>query len=139
MGSRDQNKGAVRACFEKGAAGHFDALREVVGADYVLHPEGIRGVDGLIEMVEGYRSALADLTVTVEHQFTEGDYVATRTTIRGRHEGDLMGLPPTGREVEFSGLTISRCRDGKIEEEWELADTLGLLRQVGALPDMAEA
>jgi predicted ester cyclase len=90
-------------------------------------------------MVEGYRSALADPCVTVEHQFTEGDYVPTRSTIRGWHEGELMGLPPTAREVEFSNLTISRCRDGKIEEEWELADTVSLMRQVGALPDMAGA
>jgi predicted ester cyclase len=90
-------------------------------------------------MVEAYRSAFANLNVTVEHQITEGDYVATRTTIRGRHDGDLMGTPPTGRDVEFAGLTISRCQDGKIAEEWELIDTVGLLRQIGALPEMAEA
>jgi predicted ester cyclase len=139
MGDRDRNQAAVRECFEKASAGQFDALREVVSRDYVRHPDGIRGVEGLTEMVEGYRSALADLTVTVEHQFTEGDYVATRTTIRGRHEGELIGAPPTGRDVEFSALTISRCRDGKIEEEWELADTMGLLQQVGALPEPASA
>jgi predicted ester cyclase len=50
-----------------------------------------------------------------------------------------MGTPPTGREVAFSCLTISRCRDGRIEEEWELADTMSLLGQVGALPAAAEA
>ena len=96
-------------------------------------------MDGLVEMVQGYREALADLHVTIEHQFAEGDYVATRSTLTGRHEGELMGTPPTGREVSFSMLTISRCRDGKIEEEWEIADTVSLLAQVGALPDMASA
>jgi predicted ester cyclase len=50
-----------------------------------------------------------------------------------------MGTAPTGRDVSFSMLTISRCRDGKIEEEWELVDVVGLLRQVGALPSLAEA
>jgi predicted ester cyclase len=50
-----------------------------------------------------------------------------------------MGAPPTGREVAFMSLTISRCRDGKIEEEWELTDSVGLLRQIGALPELAEA
>jgi predicted ester cyclase len=139
MSSSDQNKAAVRDCYKNASQGNFEALHEIVSPDYVLHPEGIRGVEGLTEMVKGYRSALRDLTVTVEHQFTEGDYVATRTTIRGRHEGELMGTPPTGREVEFTALAISRCRDGKIEEEWELADTVGLLRQVGALPEMAQA
>ena len=139
MPSSDANKAAVRACFENGSRGNFDAFRELVTPDYVVHPEEVRGPDGLAAMVQSYRDALADLTVTIEHQFTEGDYVATRTTIRGRHEGELMGAPPSGRDVEFTGLTISRCRDGKIEEEWELVDVVGLLRQVGALPELAEA
>ena len=139
MSEGEQNKTAVRECFAKASAGEFDALHEILSPDYVLHPEEARGVEGLTEVIEGYRSALTDLTVTIEQQFGEGDYVATRTTIRGRHDGDLMGVPPTGREVEFSGLTISRCRDGRIEEEWELADTMSLLQQVGALPEMAQA
>jgi predicted ester cyclase len=135
----ERNKAAVRGCFENASQGNFDALHAIVSPTFVLHPEGIRGVDGLTEMVKGYRSALAGLTVTIDHQFAEGDYVATRSTVRGRHDGELNGIPPTGREVEFSCLTISRCRGGKIEEEWELADTMSLLRQVGALPEMAEA
>jgi steroid delta-isomerase-like uncharacterized protein len=139
MSASEANKAAVRDCFEQASRGNFDALHSIVTPDYVLHPEGVRGPDGLAELVQGYRNALSDLSVTIEHQFTEGDYVATRTTIRGRHEGDLMGAPASGRQVEFSGLTISRCRDGKIEEEWELIDTVTLLRQVGALPEMAEA
>ena len=139
MSSSEANKAAVRDCFENASQGNFDALREIVSADYVIHPEGAHGAEGLAEMVQGYRDALAGLKVTIEHQFTEGDYVATRTTIRGRHEGELMGAPPSGRDVEFTGLTISRCRDGKIEEEWELVDVVGLLRQVGALPELAEA
>jgi steroid delta-isomerase-like uncharacterized protein len=139
MSSTEQNKAAVRDCFEQASQGNFDALQSLVTPDYVVHPDEVRGAGGLAEMVQGYREALAGLNVTIEHQFTEGDYVATRTTIRGRHDGDLMGAPPTGRDVEFSGLTISRCRDGKIEEEWELVDVVGLLRQVGALPELAEA
>jgi predicted ester cyclase len=139
MSATDANKTAVRDCFEQASQGNFDALRSIVTPDYVVHPEGVRGAEGLAEMVQGYREALAGLNVTIEHQFTEGDYVATRTTIRGRHEGDLMGAPPTGRDVEFIGLTISRCRDGKIEEEWELIDVVGLLRQIGALPELAKA
>jgi steroid delta-isomerase-like uncharacterized protein len=134
-----QNEAAVRHCFENASQGNFDVLDQSISPDYVLHPEEVRGIDGLTEMVQAYRSAFADLRVTIDHQFAEGDYVATRTTITGRHEGDLMGVPPTGREVAFNGLTISRCRGGKIEEEWELVDTVTLLRQVGALPGTPEA
>jgi hypothetical protein len=64
--------------------GNFDALRAIVTPDYVCHPDEARGPDGLAEMVQGYRDALTGLNVTIEQQFTEGDYVATRTTIRGR-------------------------------------------------------
>src|SRR5215212_11968980 len=139
MSSTEANKAAVRDCIEQASKGNFAALQSIVTPDYVVHPEEVRGPDGLAAMVEGYRSAFAELSVTIEHQFTEGDYVATRSTIRGRHEGQLMGAPPSGRDVEFTSLTISRCRDGKIEEEWELVDTVGLLRQIGALPELAEA
>jgi steroid delta-isomerase-like uncharacterized protein len=139
MSASEANKAAVRDCFENASKGNFDVLPSIVTADYVVHPEEVHGPDGLAEMVKAYRSALTGLNVTIEDQFTEGDYVATRCTIRGRHEGELMGAPPSGREVEFTGLTISRCSDGKIAEEWELIDTVGLLRQIGALPELAEA
>ena len=122
-----------------GLAGHFDALNAIVTPDYVVHPEEVPGPDGRAAMVKGYREAFTGLNVTIEHQFTEGDYVATRCTIRGRHDGELMGTPPSGRDVEFTSLTISRCRDGKIEEEWELVDTVSLLQQIGALPAAAPA
>lgn len=132
--SSTSNEVAVRSIFENASRGRFDALDALVSPDYVLHPEGIRGVNGLKEMVEGYRSAISGLRVTIDHQFSTGDEVATRFTIRGSHAGELMGAKPTGRAIEFSGITISRCRDGKIVEEWELVDTVRLLQQVGALP-----
>ncbi|HKP21846.1 MAG TPA: ester cyclase [Thermoleophilaceae bacterium] len=139
MSSSEANEAAVRDCFENASKGNFEALPSIVTADYLVHPEEVRGPDGLAEMVQSYRSALAGLNVTVEHQFSEGDHVATRCTIRGRHDGELMGVPPTGRDVEFTSLTISRCRDGKIAEEWELIDTVGVMRQIGALPELAGA
>jgi steroid delta-isomerase-like uncharacterized protein len=139
MSQSEANKSAVRGCFKEASEGNFDALHAIVSPDYVVHPEEVRGPDGLAAMVQGYRDAFTGLNVTIEHQFTEGDYVATRSTIRGRHDGELMGTPPSGRDVEFTSLTISRCRDGRIEEEWELVDVAGLMQQVGALPAAAPA
>jgi predicted ester cyclase len=77
------------------------------------------------------------LRVDIEQQFSAGDHVATVSTIRGVHEGDLMGSPPTGRAVAFAMITISRFEDGRIAEEWEIADTVALLAQIGALPEPA--
>jgi len=138
MSSSEDNKAAVRACFENASQGNFDALDEIVAPDYVVHPEEVHGPDGLREMVEGYRNALSGLRVTIDQQFTEGDYVATRYTISGTHDGELMGAPPTGKDVAFTGITISRCEGGRIVEEWELTDAVGLLGQIGALPEMAQ-
>ncbi len=139
MGSSEENKATVRSCFENASQGNFDALDEIVAPDYVVHPEEARGPDGLKEMVERYRTALSGLRVTIDQQFTEGDHVATRFTVRGTHDGDLRGAPPTGKDVAFTGITISRCQDGRIVEEWEITDTVGLLGQIGALPAMAQS
>ena len=139
MSSSEENKAAVRACFENASRGNFDALDEILAPDYVLHPEEVRGADGLKEVVERYRNALSGLRVTIDQQFAEGDYVATRLTIRGTHDGDLMGAQPTGRDVTFTGITISRCEGGRIVEEWEITDAVSLLGQIGALPEMAQS
>ena len=138
MGNDEQNKAAVRACFEQASQGNFDALDDILTGDYVLHPEEVQGADGLKEMVQGYREALDGLKVTIDQQFTDGDYVATRYTITGTHVGDLMGVPPSGKDVSVTGITISRCDAGRIAEEWELTDVAGFLGQIGALPTLVQ-
>ena len=138
MSTDEKNRAAVRACFENASQGSLDAIDDIVTSDYVLHPQEVRGADGLKEMVQGYRDALSGLRVRIDQQFSEGDYVATRFTVTGTHDGNLMGTPPSGKHVAFTGITISRCEEGRIAEEWEIADTVGLLSQVGALPAMAE-
>jgi steroid delta-isomerase-like uncharacterized protein len=138
--SIDTNCQTVRDCFEQAALGNYDDLPAILTPDFVMHtPDEVRGADGLAAMVEQYRSSLSNLNVTIDHQFATGDWVASRFTIRGTHDGTLMGVPPSGRDVTFTGITISRCRNGQIAEEWELTDTVGLLGQVGALPAMTQA
>ena len=139
MNTGEENKAAVRACFENASQGKFDALDDIVTSDYVLHPDEVSGADGLKEMVQRYRDALSGLRVTIDQQFTDGDYVTTRYTVTGTHDGDLMGAPPSGKDVAFTGITISRCESGRIAEEWEITDVVGLLGQIGALPATAQA
>jgi steroid delta-isomerase-like uncharacterized protein len=143
MESGEDNEAAVRACLETISQENSDALDRVVSPDYVLHdpalPEEVRGAEGLRDLLEEYRKAIGGVRLTIDQQFTDGDYVATRWFVRGRHQGELMGASPSGREIAFSGVTISRCRDGRIVEEWEICDTLGLLQQIGALPATVES
>jgi predicted ester cyclase len=82
---------------------------------------------------------MPDMHVTVDHQFADGDFVASRFTVRGTHDGELFGAAPTNRQVVLTGITISRCEDGRIAEEWELVDVAGLLQQIGLLPEVAPA
>jgi steroid delta-isomerase-like uncharacterized protein len=137
MSRNDDNKAAVRGFLETAETGNLDALDAIVSPDYVLHdpslPEEVRGVEGAKRMLETYGTTFG-LRITIEHQITEGDYVATRYTASGTHDAEFMGVPPTGREFAVAGMCISRCRDGKVVEEWEVWDAAGALRQAGALP-----
>ena len=116
---------------------------EFIAAGYVGHdpsqPEPIRGPDGFKQFAAMYQAAFQDAAVMIDDQIAEGNLVVTRWTGRGTHSGELMGIAPTGKEVTVSGITISRLADGKIAEEWQLMDTLGMLVQLGAVPQPVSA
>ena len=116
---------------------------ELISSDYVGHdpalPEPIRGPQGAKDNFKQYSDAFEGAHITVKDQIAEGDAVATRWEGRGRHTGELMGVPPTGKEVVVEGLNLTRLRDGKIVEEWSNWDTLGMLQQVGAIPSATAA
>ena len=78
--------------------------------------------------------AFPDARVTVEDQVAEGDKVVSRWTATGTHTGDLMGIPPTERRIEISGITINRFSGGKIAEDWYQSDDLGMMQQLGVIP-----
>jgi steroid delta-isomerase-like uncharacterized protein len=117
--------------------GDFDAIGEVVAADYREHDPAnevdTEGVDGVRAEFTMFRSAF-DFRFTVEDQLAEDDRVATRFTFRGPHIGEFSGVAATGHEIELTGLVIFRFADGMIQEAWWNWDTLGLLRQIGAIP-----
>jgi steroid delta-isomerase-like uncharacterized protein len=111
---------------------------EVLAADVVFHgavPDGdLRGLEAVKAFLAAYRAAFPDAVSTVEDQVAEGDTVATRWQARGTHSGPLGDLPPTGREFTMDGMTIERFEAGRIVEVWAARDELGLMRQLGVLP-----
>ena len=131
------NKEIVRRIAEEPWRGNYDVIDEHLAADYVGHdpsmPEPIRGPAGFREFVRTYQNAFRDARITVEEQLAEGDLVATRWTGRGIHDGELMGVQPTGKETTVTGITISRLKNGKVAEEWSNWDTFGMLVQLGAV------
>jgi predicted ester cyclase len=82
-------------------------------------------------VVGTFRGAFPDLKGTPEDQIAEGDKVVMRWTARGTHQGELQGIPPTGRRVTVTGIVISRAAEGKLVESWEVYDALGMMRQLG--------
>ncbi|MFC1795246.1 ester cyclase, partial [Planctomycetota bacterium] len=80
-------------------------------------------------------AAFPDFRVTTHNIIAEGDKVAIRWTVNGTHLGELMGVPPTERPVEFTGSTIYRFVDGKIVENWWAYDALGMMQQITTLPE----
>jgi len=140
----EENKVLARRSWEIVAEGSLDtledALAEVYAADIVLHEpdEDVRGIEGLKQFVSMIRSALPDLRITLEDDIAEGDKVVSRWRAQGTHQGELMGSAPTGNQVRITGITIHRIEDGKIVEEWENWDALGLMQQIGAVPSPEE-
>jgi predicted ester cyclase len=92
------------------------------------------GLEGFKQALGWMRGGVPDLTITIGAQVAEGDLVVTRWTGTGTHSGPLMGVPPTGRHVTVTGIDICRVVDDRIVEYWQELDTLGMLRQVGAVP-----
>ncbi len=137
----EENRAIVRREMEEiFGQGNLDAADEVYATDYVGHepttPEGIRGLEEAKQFASMYRSAFPDLRLTLEDQIAEGDKVVTRWTARGTHQGELLGIAPTGQQVRITGITISRIADGKIAEDWTNFDALGMMQQIGVIPSL---
>ena len=135
----ERNKAVVRRMIEEvWNGGDLAVVDELVAEDYVGHdpgyPQPIRGPEGLKQWVMAARAAFPDFRIAVEDLLAEGDRVVGRITMRGTHHGALAGLPPTGRPVEFPAIFVRRLAGGKFVEGWDIADMLGLMQQLGALP-----
>src|SRR5438093_1825109 len=141
--SSEQNKAIVRRLLEEPWKGDMRVVDELVDRKYVGYdpslPEPLRGPEGFKENISTYRAAYSDARITVDDQIAEGDKVVTRWTGRGKHDGDLMGVAPTGKQVTVSGLTFSRLANGKVVEEYTNWDTLGMMQQLGVVPELAHA
>jgi len=121
---------------------NLDLADEFFSSDFVGHDpfssEEIRGPEGFKQYVATGRASLPDLHMRIEDQIAEGDRVATRYVISGTHDGEMEGIPATGKQVEVSGTGIDRISGGKIAESWEHYDALGMLQQLGVIPSLEE-
>lgn len=134
----EQNKAVVtRFVEEVWGNGNVDAMDSLFTEDSVLHDptETVRGREAFKTYNERYLAAFPDLQYDVRDMIAEGDKVAFRARMRGTHEGEFMGLEPTGERFDAEGIIIARLEDGMIVERWASYDALGMMRQLGILPD----
>jgi steroid delta-isomerase-like uncharacterized protein len=135
--SVEENKAVVRQFFETFSRNDFAAFEAVTSQDIVYHtaPPGISpGIQGYRELMGMYHGAFPDMQLTIDDVLAEGDKVVTRFTPSGTHRGELMGIAPTGKRVSIDGISIVRVAGGKVVEEWDQLDMLGMLQQMGAIP-----
>ena len=142
--STEANKAIVRRFFEEAfGKGNLTVLDEIIAPEQVSGgPNAFPGIpagpEGQKMLITAYRNAFPDIHFTINEQVAEGNMVVTRWTGQGTHNGELAGLPPTGKPATVVGMGVDRIEDGKIVESWGLFDQLGMLQQLGVIPVQAQ-
>lgn len=135
--SIEENKSFVRRYYEEVVnKADVGRLAKFVSPDYVEVYNNVRhqvGLEGAKEHLTGVRNTYPDLHLTVERQIAEGEWVATLITARGTHKGVWLGMRPTGKVVEMTGVNIDRVVDGLIVEHGGAANTFEALLTIGAI------
>ena len=140
--STQENKAILRRMVEEViCGGNLDLMDELVAPDFVNHHSIATGeashsigVETFRQEIMQLRSVFPDIAMTIIHLLADGDKVVAHFQVRGTHKGEFIGIPATGKKVEFSGITIVRIANGKLAERWNIADRYGLLQQFGAIP-----
>ncbi|HLO16751.1 MAG TPA: ester cyclase [Anaerolineales bacterium] len=135
--SIEDNKELVRRYQEAYNKNDFDALSQILAVD-VLTPNIMPGIpsgwEGAKAAHQIMLSGFPDFHTRIDDLIAEGDKVVARITMRGTNTGTFMGLPRTGKRVEFTGIYIARIKDGKIVEHWGEEDSVSLMQQLGMMP-----
>ena len=136
--SETENK-TITERFNEDVWGRGDeaALEELLAPDFVDHdalPGQSPDREGHRQILAAFRSAFPDLHVTTEDIVAEGEKVVSRWTARGTHQGELLGIAPTGNGVTIKGIDVLRIAGGKIVERWAQSNNRELMQQLGVVP-----
>jgi steroid delta-isomerase-like uncharacterized protein len=127
----------ARAVFAEVFNGHdLDRIDDYFGADYAHDAPIPPGRDSFKAFMAAVVGAFPDFNGTLEDVIVGGDKVVCRSIWRGTHEAELMGIPATGRSVEYRVIEIFRVENGRFVEHWQQSDTLTMFQQLGLLPEV---
>jgi predicted ester cyclase len=136
MSAQDNKQIALRVLEELFEKGNLDAADELIHPDFVNHeapPDNPQGPEGLKETVSWLRRLWGPMHADIEDVICEGDRVAARLTMHGKHLGEFLGQEPTGKEFAVEHIHIWRMDDGKVVEHWSVRDDLGQALQLGLI------
>jgi steroid delta-isomerase-like uncharacterized protein len=136
----EQNKSVVRRLFDElWNKGNLQVADELIAPTYQHHdastPDLGKGPESEKKRVNLYRTAFHDFRLNLEDLLADGETVVARWSCRGVHKGELNGIAPTGKQFAITGVTIARFSSGKIVEGFVNWDALGLMRQLGVVPE----
>ena len=120
--------------------GKLEVADEVIAADFIDSSPGIppgmsrEGPESLKQFATVTRAAIPDLRIRIHEMITDDDTGVARVTFEGTHGGELFGIPASGKHVAWDAVDIVHVREGQIREHYGIADTISLLRQLGAIP-----
>ena len=126
----------IEEAFNKG---NFSVLEEFIHPEYRYYsPDSqLNGIGQLKEFIHSFRTAFPDLYLQIDDLFISDNRSCTLFTLKGTHKVDFMGIPATKKPVEVQGMVMSRLKDSKIFEEWEILDNLTFYQQLGVVPNFS--
>ena len=126
-----------RFCLEVWGQGNAALADELMAPDLIDHtpfPSDMPGLEGHKQTLTVFRTAFPDLTTIVDDVMAEGDLTFLLWHGTATHNGSLMGIPPTGKPVQVTGMDILKMENGKIKERWAEVSALQLMQQIGVVP-----
>jgi len=134
----EKMKASARRFFQEVVSeGRLDVISELVADDFVEHeamPGAPEGREAVAWFVTAFRSAVPDLSVALDDLIVEGDKLVARSTWSGTHQGELFGMPPTGKAFAMNVIDIVRFEGDTVVEHWGVSDVAGMMQQVGLAP-----
>jgi predicted ester cyclase len=142
--SSEANKALYRRFVEEVMSrGNIAAIDELMAADFVEHEYLAPGIpmnrEGVKQLFAIYHRAFSDIHVNIDDEIAEDDKVVVRLTVRGTQTGELFGIPPTGKQVAFQAIDITRIAGDQLVEHWGTSDQLGMFQQLGVIPPLGKA
>ena len=136
MGTKE-NKELVRKFWEVAEKGDYDAFGDYITEDSIDHnpmPGQPPGLEGVKYIFKSLKAAMPDFSEEIVDMVAEGDKVVVQSISRGTHQGELMGIPPTGKKLQVDEIHIVRIKDGKMTDHWGLFDQAAMMAQLGVTP-----